>query len=113
MLSSNGTQATIQFFLGLVKAQSPEISPSIFMTDHDHVQVNAICSAFPECPRVFYCWWHVLWAIRTHFNTNEFPNLWELIQDWVHTTDDNEFNDWWTEIQGDADVPSSVAEYIA
>ena len=83
------------------------------MTDCDHVQVNAICLAFPECPCIFYCWWHVLWAIRTHFNTNEFPQLWELIQDWVRTTDDNEFNDWWTEIQGDADVPSSVAEYIA
>ena len=113
MLSSNGTQATIQFFLGLVKAQSPEISPSIFMTDRDHAQVNTIRSAFPECLRVFYCWWHVLRAIQTHFNTNEFPKLWELIQDWVCTTDDNEFNDWWMEIQGDANVPLSVAKYIA
>ena len=42
MLSSNGTQATIQFFLNLVKAWSLEVSPSIFMTDCDQAQVNAI-----------------------------------------------------------------------
>jgi len=113
MLSSNGTQATIQYFLNLIRAQSPEISLSIFMTDRDHAQVNAIRVAFPQCHRIFYCWWHVLRAIRTHFNTKEFPDLWELIQDWVRTTDDNDFNDWWAQIQGDADVPASVAEYIA
>ena len=113
MLLSNDTQVTIQFFWGLVKAQSSEISLLIFMTDCDHAQVNAIRSAFPECSCVFYCWWHVLRAIWTHFNTNEFPKLWELIQDWVCTTNDNEFNDWWEEVQGDTNVSLSVAEYIA
>jgi hypothetical protein len=113
MLSSNGTQPTIEFFLNLIKAHSPGISPSIFMTDRDQAQINAIRSAFPGCQRVFYCWWHVLRAIRTHFNTNEFPDLWSLIQDWVRMTDDNEFNACWTQIQGDTEVPKSVAEYIA
>jgi MULE transposase domain len=112
MLSSNGTQATIEYFLKLIKARSPEIAPSIFMTDRDHAQVNAIRAAFPECQRIFYCWWHVLRAIRTHFNTKEFPDLWELIQDWIRTTDDDVFNDGWAQIQGDTDVPKSVAEYI-
>jgi hypothetical protein len=112
MLSSNGTQATIEFFLNLVKARSPEIAPSIFMTDRDHAQVNAIRSAFPQCQRIFYCWWHVLRAIRTHFNTKEFPVLWELIQDWIRTTDNDVFNDGWAKIQGDTKVPKSVAEYI-
>src|ERR1700733_13097318 len=87
MLSSNGTQATIQYFLNLVKAQSPEVAPNIFMTDRDQAQVNAIRAVFPECSRVFYCWWHVLRAIRTHFNTKEFPDLWSRIQDWIRTTD--------------------------
>ena len=112
MLSSNGTQATIEFFLNLVKAQSPEISPSIFMTDHDHAQVNAIRSAFPECHHVFYCWWHVLRAIQTHFNTKEFPDLWSLIQDWVRTTDNDQFDTWWIQIRGDKNVPKTVADYI-
>jgi len=113
MLSSNGTQPTIEFFLNLIKAWSPGILPSIFMTDHDHAQVNAIRSAFPQCRRIFYCWWHVLRAIWTHFNTKEFSDLWSLFQDWVCTTDDNKFNAWWTQIQGDTKVPKSVAEYIA
>jgi hypothetical protein len=112
MLSSNGTQATIEFFLNLIKAQSPAIVPSIFMTDRDQVQVNAIRSAFPECQHIFYCWWHVLRAIQTHFNTKEFPDLWSLIQDWIRTKDDNLFNTWWVQIQGDTKVPTSVAEYI-
>ena len=101
MLSSNGTQATIQYFLNLIKAQSPEIAPTIFMTDRDQAQVNSIRAVFPECRRVFYCWWHVLRAIRTHFNTKEFPKLWELIQDWVRTTDQNEFDACWKYIEGD------------
>ena len=113
MLSSNGTQPTIEFFLNMIKARSPEISPTIFMTDRDQAQVNAIRSAFPNCRRVFYCWWHVLRAIRTHFNTKEFPKLWELIQDWVRVTDDNEFNRYWAQIRGDSKVLKSVAEYIA
>jgi hypothetical protein len=113
MLSSNGTQATIEYFLSLIKAQSPGISPSIFMTDCDQAQVNAIRSVFPQCQRIFYCWWHVLRAIRTHFNTKEFEDLRSLIQDWVRTTDNNQFNAWWAQIRGDTNVPKSVAEYIA
>jgi MULE transposase-like protein len=112
MLSSNGTQATIEYFLNLVKAQSPGILPSIFMTDHDHAQVNAIRAAFPECQHIFYCWWHVLRAIRTHFNTKEFPDLWSLIQNWVRVTDDNQFNACWTQIQENTEFPKSVADYI-
>ena len=100
MLSSNGMQVTIEFFLNLIKAQSPEITPSIFMTDRDHTQVNAIHTAFTNCQRIFYCWWHVLQTIRTHFNTKESSDLWKLIQDWICTTDDNVFNDGWAKIQG-------------
>ena len=113
MLSSNGTQATIQFFLNLIKAQSPGVLPSIFMTDRDQAQVNSIRATFPECRRVFYCWWHVLWVIRTHFNTKEFPLLWSIIQGWVCVTDDNEFNKCWKYIKEDTLVPKSVAQYIA
>jgi hypothetical protein len=113
MLSSNGTQTTIEYFLRLIKAQSPRISPSIFMTDHDHAQENAIRTTFPECQCIFYCWWHMLQAIRTHFNTKEFEDLWALIQDWVHMVDNDEFKASWTQIQGDTKVPKSMAEYIA
>src|SRR6266852_204609 len=113
MLSSNGTQATIQYFLNLIKAESPEIVPNIFMTDRDHAQVNSIQAVFPKCHRVFYCWWHVLHTIHTHFNTKEFLELWSHIQDWVCTIDKNEFNMCWKYIEKDTSVPKSVAEYIA
>ncbi len=83
------------------------------MTDRDHAQVNAICTAFPECQCIFYCWWHVLRAIHTHFNIKEFPRLWALIQYWVHVTDSNKFNNCWTQIKEDTKVLKSVAEYIA
>ncbi len=83
------------------------------MTDRNQAQVNAICMAFPECQCMFYCWWHVLRAIRTHFNTKEFPELWSLIQDWVRMVNSNKFDTCWTRIQEDTNVPKSVSDYIA
>jgi hypothetical protein len=62
---------------------------------------------------IFYCWWHVLQAIHTHFNTKEFEELWLLIQDWVCMVDNDEFNAFWTQIQGDTKVSRSIAKYIA
>ena len=35
-----------------------------------------------------------------------------LIQDWVRTTNDNEFNACWKYIKEDTSVPKSMAEYI-
>ena len=82
------------------------------MTDRDQGQVNAIRDIYPSC-RVFYCWWHVLRAIWCHFVITEFPDLWVLIQKWVRTTDQYEFDTWWEDIQNDHTVPQSLAEYLA
>jgi hypothetical protein len=106
-------KATIQFFLNLIKGQSPGMSLSIFMTDRNQAQVNAIWAVFPKHSRLFYCWWHVLRAIRTYFNTKDFPNLWSHIKDRVCVTDEDKFNACWKYIQGDTSVPSSMAQYIA
>ena len=113
MLLSNGTQSTIQYFLNLIKIQSPGILPSIFMTNHNHAQVNTICAVFPKYQHIFYCWWHVLQAIQTHFNTKEFLDLWTLIQNWVCVTDGNQFNTYWTQIQKNTEFSKSIANYIA
>jgi hypothetical protein len=112
MLSSNRTQATIQFFLNFIKTQSPDVSPSIFMTDRDQAQVNAMKITYPSSC-VFYCWWHVLRAIRMHFVTSEFPDLWDLIKRWVQTPDQYEFDAMWEDIQSDESIPKSVAQYLA
>jgi hypothetical protein len=105
MLSSNGTQATIQFPLEFVKCQSPDVSPSIFMTDQDQAQVNAICDTYPSSWVFYFGWWHVLRAIRSHFITMEFKDL------WVRTTDQYEFDAWWEDICSDDTIPKSVAQY--
>jgi hypothetical protein len=52
MLSSNGTYATIKYFLQIIKAQSPEILPNIYMTDRDQAQVKAIRATYPGCPGI-------------------------------------------------------------
>jgi hypothetical protein len=112
MLSSNGTYVTIKYFLELIKAQSPDISPNIYMTDRDAAQVKAIRVTYPSC-RVLYCWWHVLRAIRTRFKTKEFPKFWTLIQDWVRTTEEAQFDAWWDEMQSNTSYPDTVIGYLA
>ena len=112
MLSSNGTYVTIKYFLDLIRAQSPDISPTIFMTDCDQAQVKAIRATYPSC-WVLYCWWHMLRAIRTRFKTKEFPKLWTLIQDWVRTNEEGEFDAWWDQMQSDMSNPDTVIGYLA
>jgi hypothetical protein len=112
MLSSNGTYMTIKYFLQIIKAQSPEISPNIYMMDRDQAQVKAIRTTYPGC-RVLYCWWHVLRAIWTHFMINAFLKLWTLIQDWVHMTDAAQFDAWWVQMQTDTSYPDTVIGYLA
>jgi len=112
MMSSSSTEATINFFLNFVKTRSSEISPTIIMSDCDKAQTNAIKAVYLES-QLLLCWWHVLRAIRTHFNTKEFPGQWSLIQDWVRTTDDKEFEVCWKYIEEDTSVPKSLAQYIA
>ena len=102
----------IKYFIKLVKDQSPDVSPSIFMTNQDRAQVNAIRETYPSS-HILYCWWHVLRAIRTPFVVTEFKELWQLIQRWVRTTDQYEFESWWEDIQNDDSVPKSVAQYLA
>ena len=82
------------------------------MTDRDQAQVKAIRATYSGC-RVLYCWWHVLRAIRTRFIINAFPKLWTLIQDWVHTTDEAQFDTWWDQMQMDKSYPDTVIGYLA
>jgi len=111
MLSSNGTEATIKYFLNFVKTRNPEILPGIIMTDRDQAQMNAITAVYLETT-VLLCWWHVLRAIRMHFRTEEFPELWERIRAWVKTSDQIKFDSWWEEMQSDASVPQSLVDYL-
>ncbi len=78
MVSSNGTEATIQYFLSFVKMHSLEITPRITMSDRDKAQMNVVKAMYPETT-LLLCWWHVLRAMRMHFCMEEFPELWERV----------------------------------
>jgi MULE transposase domain len=112
MLTSNGTTNTIGFFLRWVKDASPAVRPAVIMTDRDQAQIGALQEVYPES-RTFLCTWHVLRAIRTHFVTSEFPDLWEKIKIWVKTDNLAEFHHLWDEISNDSLVPQSFIQYLA
>jgi hypothetical protein len=111
MLASNGTTNSIQFFLAWVKGASPEVRPKIIMTDRDQAQIAAIQIVYPDS-QTLLCIWHVLRAMRSHFNTDEFQALWDNVKAWVKTEDLAEFHRIWDEISNDPSVPKSVVEYL-
>ena len=81
------------------------------MTDCDKAQMKAIEAVYPDTQMIL-CWWHVLRAIRTHFRTEEFPEVWERIRAWVKTDDQAKFNSVWHEMQTDTSVPQSLVDYL-
>jgi MULE transposase domain len=109
MISSNGTEDTINFFLKSIRTQSPSVFPEIFMSDKDHAQMNAIRCQYPKAA-LFLCWWHVLHAWRQHFVTTSYPELWELLKKWIRIEDQTEFWEYWAEIK--ALAPASVIQYF-
>ena len=111
MLSSNGTEATIQYFINFIKMHCPEITPQITMSDRDKVQMNAVKAVYPETT-LLLCWWHVLHAMWMHFHIEEFLDLWECIQELVKTSDQLKFDSVWEWIQTDPSVPQSFVDYL-
>lgn len=109
MISSNGTENTIRFFLQAIHSQNLAIFPEFFMSDKDHAQMNAIRCVYPKST-VLLCWWHVLHAWQQHFVTTHFPDLWGLLKGWIRITDGEKFRECWVEIQRIA--PPSFRQYI-
>ncbi|KAI0037342.1 hypothetical protein FA95DRAFT_1507072, partial [Auriscalpium vulgare] len=109
MLSSDGTEETVDYFIGLVKKRSPTVNPRIAMTDRDFAQINSIRRHYPEA-LILLCWWHVLHAWRQHFVVAHHERLWDRLQKWIRMVDEAEFEKCWREIQELA--PPSVLEYL-
>ena len=61
---------------------------------------------------VLLCWWHVLCMMQMHFQTEEFPRLWECVCEWVKMPDQSKFESWWDETQNDPEVPLSFLDYL-
>ena len=111
MLSSSSTEATIQFFLNFVKARSPGMVPVIIMSNCDKAQMNAVNTVYLDS-RLLLCWWHMLRAIWMHFCTEEFPEVWNHIHEWVKTADQSRFDTIWDWIQTEPSVPWSLIDYL-
>ncbi|KAJ7732434.1 hypothetical protein B0H16DRAFT_1328742, partial [Mycena metata] len=109
MISSNGKEVTVDFFLNTILLENPSIVPFIFMSDFDYAQLNSIRRRYPGS-KLLLCWWHVLHAWQQHFSTHHHPILWELLKSWIRITDQDEFDARWVEIK--AIAPDSVTEYL-
>ena len=111
MLASNGMTNTIAFFVGWVRDMSPVVWPAVIMTDHNCVQMNALRLIYPDS-QMLLCKWHVLHAMRSHFNTSEFPELWAKVKALVNTSQSADFVKLWVEISNDPSVPQSFVQYM-
>jgi hypothetical protein len=111
MMTSNSMEATIQFFLNFIKDHNPEIKLWITMSDCDQAQLNAIKAVYLEM-KLLLCWWHMLHAMQMHFCTEEFPELWKCIWEWVKTSDWPTFDSLWEWIQTSSLVPQSFIDYL-
>lgn len=109
MLSNSGTEATLTWFLSLVKSRSPTVLPNILMTDRDHAQINALRTVF-ILSVVFLCWWHVLHAWQQHFRIPDNRDLWDLLKSWIRITDRSKFDERWAKIQEIA--PRAFVQYL-
>jgi hypothetical protein len=102
---------TIAFFVGWVRDVSPVVQPVVIMTDCDHTQINMLRGIYPDS-QILLCKWHVLHAIRSHFNTNEFLELWDKVKAFVNASESAEFAKLWVEILSDPSVPQSFVQYM-
>jgi hypothetical protein len=76
---------TIRFFLESFRSQNPVI-PRQVLSDRDEAQLAAIKSAYPESSR-FLCLWHVLHAWRAYIRTDQYPEVWKLLQELPRITE--------------------------
>ncbi len=98
MISSNGREETICFFLKTIRTWNPHTAPWYFMSDMSTEQLKAIVQVYPET-QLLFCWWHVLNAWQKHLVIESHPELWELLKNWIRITDQEEFNKCWQKIQ--------------
>ena len=81
------------------------------MTDHDCIQMNVLRLIYPDS-QMLLCKWHVLRAMRSHFNTSEFLELWAKVKALVNASQLADFARLWVEISNDPSVPQSFVQYM-
>ncbi|KAJ7900815.1 hypothetical protein B0H13DRAFT_1622250 [Mycena leptocephala] len=106
--STNGTQATIYYFLKLHHLRNPLTIPRNIISDFDWGQINACWAAYHSF--ILLCWWHVLHSWQKHFHIDAHPELWDLLKRWLRMTEKSEFDAAWVKIQNIA--PVSFVDYL-
>lgn len=109
MLSSNATEDTVDFFMGAVQTQSPEVNPDVIMSDRDWAQINPARRHWPLA-LLLLCWWHVLHAWHQHLQIYQHPLLWQLLKGWIRIKEQVPFEECWARIQ--AIAPPEFTKYI-
>lgn len=81
------------------------------MSDRDEAQITALEQIYPQS-RIYLCKWHVLRAMRRHFVTSEFPELWENVKTLVNTDDLVIFWEIWDRILKEDNYPKTFKDYL-
>lgn len=112
MLASDGTEATMTFYLRTVRGWNSLVIPRLFMSDRDQGQINSIHTVY-ACT-VYLCRWHVLHAWHQHIKTDKYPELWNLLKKWVYAETEQKFDLIWSQIQAlDREkCPESIIAYL-
>ncbi|KAF7372258.1 SWIM-type domain-containing protein [Mycena venus] len=108
MLASNGTEETITYFLKVNRLRSPSTIPRRIISDFDWGQIHSCIAVYNAV--ILLCWWHVLHAWQQHFSIPAYPELWELLKNWIRITDQGEFDATWIKIKSMA--PQGFIEYL-
>jgi MULE transposase domain len=108
MISSNGKEVTIYFFLKTFHARNPTV-PRCILSDRDDAQLNALQRVFPSS-RLFLCLWHVLHAWRRYLRTQDHPEVWKLCQQLPRAETKEKFDEIWILIKMKA--PRDFVQYL-
>ncbi len=87
------------------------VQPAVIMTNCDCAQINALKAIYLDS-QILLCKWHVLCAMQSHFNINEFLDLWAKVKVFVNVSESRVFSKLWVEISNDPSVPQSFVQYL-
>jgi transposase-like protein len=108
MISSNGKEETIYFFLQVFRNRNPTI-PRYILSDRDEGQLNAIERVYSDS-QLFLCLWHVLHAWRAHLHIPQHPEVWKMLQMLPRAETKEEADEIWGQIKWKA--PADFVQYL-
>ena len=98
MVPSNATEATIDYFIAILWKHNPSIIPTRWMSDFCKEQLKVLRRYYPDSI-IYHCWWHVLHTWQQHLVISHYKDLWALLKDWVHITEQLDFGVYWGKVQ--------------